>query len=122
MRSAQMKFKKGQDLRLVVFNYYNETVKVDEIPGQNYVDAMGILCRRRECSGWCMSTRSGILMLDVTDEYLGPMPCVAGFQFDGNQGEVQFWDAHLKVAWMGDGSWDVEAEFDPAVEAWFVIT
>jgi len=46
---------------------------------------------------------------------------VAGYRFTQGQAEIAFWDDHLKTAWIGARKWDVELEFDPVVEIWFVL-
>ena len=35
--------------------------------------------------------------------------------------EIKFWDDYLKTMWIGNHQWDVELEFDPVVESWFVV-
>lgn len=54
-------------------------------------------------------------------EYLGPSPNMAGYRFTQDVAEIAFWDDYMKMMWIGKRQWDVELEFDPEVESWFVV-
>ncbi|KJA29181.1 hypothetical protein HYPSUDRAFT_32557 [Hypholoma sublateritium FD-334 SS-4] len=98
---TKLRFKKGQNLYSVAYNYYSEGLS-EPPPGPNYISNDGIRSKRHE--------------------YLGPAPCVAGFLLTENDTEILlFWDAYLKVAWAHQNTWRIEAEFDEKVEAWFPI-
>jgi hypothetical protein len=46
---------------------------------------------------------------------------VVEYRFVQDIAEIAFWDDFLKTTWIGKRQWDVELEFDPVVESWFVV-
>ncbi|KAF8965247.1 hypothetical protein BDZ97DRAFT_797886 [Flammula alnicola] len=97
----RLKFREGDNLNSLTYQYYDEVVDPVSYPGNNFVTDSAIQPKRHE--------------------YLGPSPKVAGYRFTQGIAEVAFWDDHLKTTWIGKRRWDVELEFDPVVEGWFVV-
>lgn len=59
--------------------------------------------------------------LDSTrHEYLGPNPRLASYRFTHSEMEIEWWEDYIKDTWIGTKKWEVEAEFDEAVEGWFL--
>ncbi|KIM38095.1 hypothetical protein M413DRAFT_448108 [Hebeloma cylindrosporum] len=97
----RLKFKVGDDLNLLTFRHYDEGAESLKSSGSNFVTDGSIQPKRHE--------------------YLGPSLNVAGYRFSQGVAEIKFWDDYLKTMWIGKQQWDVELEFDPAVESWFVV-
>ncbi|PPQ85558.1 hypothetical protein CVT25_006728 [Psilocybe cyanescens] len=98
----RIKFGEGANLAVLTYQYYDENVDSKSYSGTNYLAADGAIHPKRH-------------------EYLGPSPKIAGFRLSP-QGVVEtlFWDHHLETRWAGKRPWEVELEFDPVVESWFV--
>ena len=114
----QLKFREGDDLNQLTYHYYDQRVDPSSYYGNNFVTDGGIQARRL-VSFHC-TARPNVLSWRNRHEYLGPCPKVAGYRFTNGQAEICFWDDYLKTAWIGARTWDVELEFDPVVETWFV--
>lgn len=59
--------------------------------------------------------------MSLRHEYLGPSPRIASYRMTGNEIAIEWWEAYIKDAWTGSTKWKVEADYDEAVEAWFLV-
>ncbi len=56
----------------------------------------------------------------LRQEFLGPSPFVAGYQFDAESktARIEWWDPYINLKWVGRGTWKVEVYFDEIVEGY----
>ncbi|TBU28320.1 hypothetical protein BD311DRAFT_722829 [Dichomitus squalens] len=90
------KFKKGENLNLLVYRFYNQRPDLG-FEGVNFVSPVAIASTRHE--------------------FLGPAPFVAGYQFDAETktARIEWWDPYIDLKWIGRSTWKVEVYFDEVV-------
>jgi hypothetical protein len=56
-------------------------------------------------------------------EFLGPLPRVAGYEFQKATGEafIEWYDTYLKTKWVGPREWRNEVYFDEEVKGWVSV-
>ncbi|KAI0663900.1 hypothetical protein C8Q70DRAFT_953537 [Cubamyces menziesii] len=94
-----VKFTEGQDLNLLVYQFYNAPPDAD-YDGPNFVTPHKPALKRHE--------------------HMGPAPHVTGFRFDAAErtARIEWWDAYVQALWIGRRTWRIEVYFDDAVGGW----
>ncbi|KAI0368794.1 hypothetical protein BV20DRAFT_998165 [Pilatotrama ljubarskyi] len=94
-----IKFKEGDDLNLLVYNFYSEPPDAG-FEGLNYVTPNSFIPKRHE--------------------YLGPAPHVTGYRFSAAErtARIEWWDPYVQTLWIGRGTWRIDVYFDETVHGW----
>jgi hypothetical protein len=104
--SAQIPVLAGESLSACMYAHYQERVDPATYRGSNFVSDDHIRARR--------------------SDYLGPHPCVAGFQVHGGgtrapEYHVEWVDRYLDHLWIDGGRWTVAVVYEEAVDGWVVV-